>query len=82
MNYQITRKIARTVHILIAVVQLLYIYTPIHALPHALLVVQIVTTPLLLVSGIWLTKGHKLWHWRNKHIKEANPCLGANLITG
>ena len=65
MHYQTTRKLARGGHILIAVVQLVYIYTPLHNLPYALLVVQCVTTPLLFISGMWITKGQKIWQWKN-----------------
>lgn len=66
MQYQLTRKLARGGHILIALVQLAYIYTPIHNLPYALLTVQCITTPLLVLSGIWISKGQKMWNWKNR----------------
>jgi len=66
MHYQNTRKLARGGHILIAAAQLAYIYTPIHNLPYSLLAVQFVTTPLLVISGLWITKGQKIWQWHNK----------------
>lgn len=70
MHYQTTRKISRLGHIAIAVVQLVYIYTPVHNLPYALAVVQCVTTPILVISGIWITKGQKIWQWKNKGKKK------------
>lgn len=70
MNYQFTRKVARGGHILIAAVQLIYIYTPLHNLPYALLAVQFITTPLLVLSGIWITKGQKIWQWKNRIKKQ------------
>ena len=70
MHYQTTRKLARASHIAIAVVQLVYIYTPVHDLPNAMLFVQIVTTPILIMSGIWITKGQKIWQFK-EYLKES-----------
>lgn len=70
MHYQTTRKLARGGHIAIALVQLVYIYTPLHNLPHALLAVQCITTPLLVISGMWITKGQKIWQWKNNTKKK------------
>lgn len=61
MHYQATRVLARNVHILVAVFQFIYVYSPLHAWPHAISIVQWVTFPLLLITGIWLRKGQVLW---------------------
>jgi len=65
MQYQTSRKLAKTVHFSIALVQLLYVYTPIHNWEYALTMVQWVTFPLLFLSGLWLVKGKNLWLWKN-----------------
>lgn len=61
MHYQSTRKFARILHLAIAAFQFVYIYTPLHTWEHGLSLVQWVTFPLLVISGLWLWKGHKLW---------------------
>lgn len=66
MLYQNTRKLARYAHIVIAIVQLTYIYSPLHNWQHGLIFVQCVTTPILVISGVWITKGQKIWQWKNK----------------
>jgi hypothetical protein len=55
MNLKTTRSIAKYTHIITAVFQLAFIYTPLHDVPNMLTVVQWVSTPLLLISGFWLT---------------------------
>ena len=62
MHYQTSRILARNTHIAVAIVQCAYIYTPIHAMPHAIEGVQWVTFPLLMISGFWLRKGHVVWN--------------------
>lgn len=61
MHYQTSRTLARRGHIAIAVFQFVYIYTPLHAWPHGITIVQWVTFPLLVLSGVWLHSGGKIW---------------------
>jgi len=62
-QYQASRKTARYMHLAIAFFQLIYIYTPLHSWQYGLLIVQWVTFPLLILSGIWMMKGQKIWLW-------------------
>lgn len=66
MEYQASRKLARTVHLSIALIQLIYVYTPLHDWQYALPIVQWVTFPLLFLSGFWLVRGKKLWLWKTQ----------------
>lgn len=43
--------LARGLHILAAVYNLIYVYTPLHQWPQGFSIVQYVSLPLLLVSG-------------------------------
>jgi hypothetical protein len=63
MHYQSTRTLARRGHIAIAVFQFAYIYTPLHLWHYGLAVVQWVTFPLLVLSGVWLHSGSRIWRW-------------------
>lgn len=64
-QYQAIRKFSRWLHIVIAGYQLIYIYTPLHNWQYALPIVQWVTFPLLFLSGLWLWKGQKIWHYHS-----------------
>lgn len=66
MQYQSSRKFARILHLAIAVFQFVYIYTPLHRWHYGLSVVQWITFPLLVISGLWLWKGHKIWLWATR----------------
>ncbi len=51
--------LARLLHIVSAVYNLAFVYTPLHAWVHGFAVVQYVSMPLLLVSGAALVKLRK-----------------------
>ena len=70
MQFHTTHKFARITHILIAVFQFFYIYTPLHAWHYGLTVVQWITFPLLVISGGWMAAGRKLWN--RMHLKNAH----------
>jgi hypothetical protein len=57
----ISRKLASKTHILIAVYQFVYIYTPMHDWRYGLASVQWLTFPLLLATGSWLFLGRRLY---------------------
>ncbi|MCE3232653.1 MAG: uncharacterized protein K0R98_910 [Rickettsiaceae bacterium] len=70
MQYKTTRKIALKIHIIVAVYQLLYIYSPLHEWQYAFTVVQFVAFPLLAITGFWLARGKKIW--KNFHKSDAS----------
>ncbi|VFU07053.1 conserved protein of unknown function [Methylocella tundrae] len=57
----ISRKLTSTTHIFIAACQFVYIYTPVHEWRYGLPVVQCLTFPLLLATGLWLFIGRRLY---------------------
>ncbi len=71
--YQYSRVFARNVHIIVALFQFFYIYGPLHTVPDAIKIVQYVTFPLLLITGIWLRKGGVIWNGMQK--RKAKPGL-------
>jgi hypothetical protein len=52
------RKIMRWFHILISIPIVGYIYGPVKDIPRAAFAVQWVFFPLIVLSGLWLWKGH------------------------
>lgn len=52
------RKIIRWFHILISIPVLGYIYGPVKDIPRAAFAVKWVIFPLMVLSGLWLWKGH------------------------
>lgn len=61
MRFASTRTFARYVHIFIALLQAVYIYSPLHSWPEIHMLVRYVTFPLLVLSGVWLALGPKIW---------------------
>lgn len=66
MDLQESRKFARILHLVIALFQFVYIYSPLHTWEHGITLVQWVTFPLLLISGGWLMYGHKFYVARQR----------------
>lgn len=70
MTLNASRILASALHILIAVFQLSFIYTPLHDVPHMFTVVQWVSTPLLFITGAWLVVCKRL-HAKEQQAKNA-----------
>lgn len=60
------RKIIRWVHILGSIPILGYIYGPVAKYPNAVMTIQWVLMPLIVLSGLWLWKGHVVRKWKRK----------------
>lgn len=59
-----TRTIIRWIHILFAISVIGYIYTPFEALPGFAWIVRWIVLPVVVLSGLWMWKGHlvrRLW---------------------
>ncbi len=76
MQYQTSRILARNTHIAVAIYQCLYIYSPLHAMPHTFEVVQWLAFPLLLITGIWLRKGQVIWLAMAERFARRNSIAG------
>jgi hypothetical protein len=60
------RKIIRWIHILISIPVIGYIYGPVKNFPRAVFAIQWVFFPIIVLSGLWLWKGHLLKKWFRK----------------
>jgi hypothetical protein len=58
MNQAIKRSIARWIHIVFSIPILGYIYSPFEEIPNYAPAVRFVFVPTLVLSGLWMWKGH------------------------
>lgn len=58
MTQGIIRSIVRSIHLILAIPILGYIYSPFDQIPNYAPLVRFVFFPLLVVSGLWMWKGH------------------------
>ena len=61
------RKIIRWMHIILSIPILGYIYGPVSTIPTAANMVRFVILPAVVISGLWLWKGHLLKKKLRKH---------------
>ena len=59
------RKLIRWIHIILSIPIVGYLYGPVASIPVSAMVVRWVIFPLLVISGLWLWKGH----WIKKRFK-------------
>lgn len=59
-NRGITRSIVRLIHLVFSIPILGYIYSPFEKLPDYAPLTRYVFIPLMVVSGLWMWKGHAL----------------------
>lgn len=59
-NRCITRSIFRWIHIVFAIPILGYIYSPFDKLPEYASTTRFVVVPVMVLSGLWMWKGHVL----------------------
>jgi thiosulfate reductase cytochrome b subunit len=60
MKASTERKLIRWLHILASIPIIGYIYGPVASIPEAVIVVRYVIFPLVILSGLWMWKGHWL----------------------
>jgi thiosulfate reductase cytochrome b subunit len=60
MKASAERKIIRWLHIITSIPLVGYVYGPLKNLPHAVFVLKWVLFPLVVISGLWMWKGHLL----------------------
>jgi hypothetical protein len=58
MNQGTQRAIVRTIHILVSIPILGYIYSPFEQIPNYAPATRFVFVPVLILSGLWMWKGH------------------------
>ena len=60
MNSATKRSILRWIHIIFAIPIVGYVYSPFEELPNYAPVVRFVAIPLIVLTGLWMWKGHVL----------------------
>jgi thiosulfate reductase cytochrome b subunit len=58
VNRGITRSIIRWIHLVLAIPILGYIYSPFEQIPNYAPATRFIFVPILLLSGLWMWKGH------------------------
>lgn len=58
MKASTERKIMRWFHIIISIPVVGYIYGPVAEIPRAAFAVKFIIFPLIVLSGLWMWKGH------------------------
>jgi hypothetical protein len=66
MNQGIKRSIVRWIHIVFGIPILGYIYSPFEEIPKYAPSVRFVFLPVLILSGLWMWKGHVLRRFISK----------------
>lgn len=61
-----TRTILRWVHLILGIPIIGYIYSPFEEIPNYAPAVRFVFLPILVLSGLWMWKGHVLRRWMTK----------------
>lgn len=61
-----TRLIFRSIHLILAIPIVGYIYSPFDKLPEYAFLTRYVFLPLIVISGLWMWKGHILRHLLSK----------------
>ena len=60
MNDGTKRSIIRWIHLVLSIPIIGYVYSPFEELPNYAPVVRFVSIPVLVLSGLWMWKGHVL----------------------
>lgn len=60
------RKIIRWLHIITSIPIIGYIYGPVKNFPNAVIAIRWVIFPVIVLSGLWLWKGHLIRKWVKK----------------
>ena len=60
MKQATKRSIVRWIHIIFAIPTIGYVYSPFAELPNYAPVVRFISIPVLVVTGLWMWKGHVL----------------------
>jgi hypothetical protein len=60
MNQAIQRSIFRWIHIVFGIPIIGYVYSPFEEIPNYAPIVRFIAVPVILLTGLWMWKGHVL----------------------
>jgi thiosulfate reductase cytochrome b subunit len=70
MSNATERKVIRWIHLLLSVPIVGYIYGPVAEKPEAAFAVRAFFVPIVVLSGLWMWKGHLVKKWfRKQHMR-------------
>ena len=58
MSSAMERKVMRWIHLILSIPIIGYIYGPVAERPEAVIVVRFVFVPVVVLTGLWMWKGH------------------------
>jgi thiosulfate reductase cytochrome b subunit len=76
MKVATQRKVMRWLHIIASIPLIGYIYGPVKNIPNAVFAIKWVLLPLIVLTGLWMWKGHLL---RKSKIGTRKSKVGANV---
>jgi hypothetical protein len=80
MSQHITRAIFRWIHIVFAIPILGYIYSPFDKLPDYAFKTRFIFVPIMVLSGLWMWKGHVVRRlFRNDRPEKVGDLSGSSL---
>ena len=74
MNQGIVRWIFRWIHIVLSIPILGYIYSPFEKIPDYAPATRYVFVPIVVISGLWMWKGHVLRRLISKRLTQTSVC--------
>jgi len=77
MNQSTIRTIFRWIHIIVAIPIVGYIYSPFDKIPQYAPATRFVFVPVMVLSGLWMWKGHVV-----RRLVSKRPAAGAGSIGG
>jgi hypothetical protein len=80
MNQSVIRLIFRCIHIVFSIPILGYIYSPFEKLPQYAHATRFVYVPVIVLSGLWMWKGHVLRRLISKRPAWQNTVVGRKAI--
>jgi len=66
LNRALTRTVFRWIHLVLSIPILGYIYSPFDKLPMYAFRTRYIFVPIIVVSGLWMWKGHLVWRLLSK----------------
>jgi thiosulfate reductase cytochrome b subunit len=71
MKASTQRKIWRWIHIILSIPIIGFVYGPVATIPQATFAVRWIFFPIVVISGLWMWKGHVVKRWLKT--KQSNP---------
>jgi thiosulfate reductase cytochrome b subunit len=63
MKASTERKLMRWIHIILSIPIIGFIYGPVSQIPRAAATVRFIIVPIVVLSGLWMWKGHVVKRW-------------------